>query len=75
MADFYNQVHEFMQYMGDLLGRGIKAPSEIYDLMKEINEQLTETFTGFIHPMFIPLLTACVGFALLHKLFRLGDKV
>lgn len=75
MADFYNQLTEFIQYFGDLLGRGIKAPSEIYDLFKEINSQLSDTFTDYIHPVFIPIITAMIGLALLHKLFRLGDKI
>lgn len=75
MVDFFDQFTEFVQYLGDLLGRGIKAPSEVYELFKEINTQLSNTFTDYVHPLFIPIITAMIGIALLHKLLRLGDKI
>lgn len=74
MADFFDQFTSFIGDLGELLGRGINSPKEFFESFEDIKNTVTFYLTDYIHPLFIPLLTAMIAIALLHKLMRLGDK-
>lgn len=74
MADFFDQFTSFISDLGDLLGRGIYAPKDFFESLEDIKNTVNFYLSDYIHPLFIPLLTAMIAIALLHKLMRLGDK-
>lgn len=74
MTDFFNQLTDFVQWIGDIMGRGIATPQTVYDKFDRIKEYVNAYLGDFIHPFFLPLVSVMIAIALLHKLFRWGDK-
>ena len=74
MTDFFNQLTDFVQWIGDIMGRGIATPQTLYDKFDRIKEYVNTYLGNFIHPFFLPLISVMIAIALLHKLFRWGDK-
>lgn len=74
MVDFFDFIGQFVQYVSDMWGRGLRSPTEVVDFMKTAYNELHDTLILYIHPLFIPFIISALGFALLHKIFRLNDK-
>lgn len=73
-TDFFDQFTRFIEWVGDLLGRGIESPKHVFTLLDKIRDHIDVYLSDFVHPMFLPLITAMIAIALLHKCFRMGDK-
>lgn len=74
MADFFDQFTNFVSWLGDVLGRGIATPQSVYDKFDRIKEYVSVYLSDFVHPYFLPLISVMIAIALLHKLFKWGDK-
>lgn len=74
MTDFFNQFTNFVQWLGDIMGRGITAPKDIYNKFNDIKDYVTVYLGDFVHPYFLPIIFVMISIALLHKIMHWGSK-
>lgn len=74
MTDFFNQFTEFVSWYGQIWGRGIKAPIELFTFMKELYLDLNYMLNGIVHPYFMAIFAFAMGIALVHKFTRWNSK-
>lgn len=69
-VSIFEQIHQFFQYLLDLLGQGIKSAEEIPNIISNASEYIGG-FMSCVHYRFLPLLGFAIAVALLLKLLRL----
>ena len=74
VADFYDQITEFISFLGQSFGRGFNSVEELWETVQNSTVEMYTIFSGFVNPWFIPFLAFCLGVSLLHKVTKTPSK-